>query len=157
MALTPQQAADIIEIGQLRSSYQWYFDSCDLEGLLSIFTEDAVCDFGPFGLWQGKEAIREGYSKNIWPPDDRFATIHNTTNPLIEVNGDTAIGKWFLLDHILGPAGESPLKIIGTYNDEFRRVDGQWKISRTRIDFVWSSETGRIKGKMESTPSGART
>lgn len=157
MALTVQQAVDIIEIGQVKSSYSWYYDTCDLEGLLSIFTDDAVCDFGPYGLWEGEDAIRQGYSKNIWPKDDRFATVHNTTNPIIEVNGDTATGKWFVLDNILGPANKHPLVMIATYTDEFRRVNGEWKISRVRMDFHWSSETGRIKGEMEQTHSGSRT
>jgi ketosteroid isomerase-like protein len=157
MTLTVQKAIDIIEINQVKSSYSWYYDTCDLEGLLNLFTDDAVCDFGPYGSWQGKDAIRECYSKNIWTEDECFATMHNTTNPIIEVNGDKATGKWFVLDHILGPAGQPPLVMMATYMDEFRRVNGEWKISRVRMDFHWSSEAGRIKGQMEKTHGGSRT
>lgn len=153
MALSPQQAADILEICQIRSAYSWHYDSSDLDALIDLFTEDAVCDFGPYGVWTGKDAIRTGYAANLTAPDDQFATIHPSTNPLIELDGDTATGRWFLLDHILGPKDTSPLRIIGAYNDEFRRVGGDWKISRTRIDFLWSTEDGRIKGAMEQKVS----
>jgi len=34
-------------------------------------------------------------------------------------------------------AGIDPLVLMGIYADEYRRVDGQWLISRTRLDVIW--------------------
>lgn len=154
MALSIQEAADIVEISQLRSAYSWHYDSSDLESLIDLFTDDAVCNFGPYGIWDGIDAIRAGYAANLTPPDDQFATIHISTNPLIKLNGDTASGRWFILDHILASSG-GPLKMIGAYNDEYRRVNGDWKISRTRLDFFWSADAGRIKGEMKQMLKGS--
>ncbi len=149
MAMTPQEAADIIEICQLRSAYAWHYDTGELEGLVGLFTDDAVCDFGPYGVWDGIEAIRGGYRENLADPDDLFPTVHVSTNPLVKVDGDTATGRWFLLDHILNLGDKDPLRLIGVYNHKFRRVDGDWKICWTKIDFLWSPDAGgRIEGQM---------
>jgi hypothetical protein len=53
--MTPEQAADWVEIFQLKSKYSWHFDTPDLAALMDLFTEDAVLDMGPYGLCTGIE------------------------------------------------------------------------------------------------------
>src|SRR4051794_29629952 len=101
------KADDWIEILELKSKYAWYFDTPDFEGLIDLFTEDAFCDFGPYGRWEGKQAIRDGFAAEISNPDNNFPTVHAATNPLIEIDGDEAKGRYYLLDHVLtGQPGE---------------------------------------------------
>lgn len=42
-----------------------------------------------------------------------------------------------------------PLGCIGIYNDLYHRVDGGWKIPRTRLDFLYPDRniTGGVPGK----------
>jgi SnoaL-like domain len=89
-----QQTADWIEIFQLKSKYSWYYDTPDLEKLLSLFTEDAVLDMGPYGKHEGLGQVRELFIENISSPGNGFPTLHATTNPLIEINGDEATGQF---------------------------------------------------------------
>jgi hypothetical protein len=44
---------------------------------------------------------------------------------------------------------QSPLLLIGAYDDEYKKVDGQWLIHRTRIDYLWPERavTGGFPGK----------
>ena len=32
---------------------------------------------------------------------------------------------------------DNPLILFGVYDDVYKKVDGRWKIWRTRIDFLW--------------------
>ena len=61
------------------------------------------------------------------------------SNHWIELlDDDHAQGRCYLIDFATQkPAGENPLLLLGLYADEYRRVDGQWLISRTRLDVVW--------------------
>jgi ketosteroid isomerase-like protein len=40
---------DADEIRTLKHEYCWAFDADDLAGVMDLFTDDAVCDLGPFG------------------------------------------------------------------------------------------------------------
>ena len=60
------------------------------------------------------------------------------TNPWIKLIDDTtANGRWYLHDLNTQPDIENPLILYGVYDDLYKKVFGQWKIHRTRIDFLW--------------------
>jgi hypothetical protein len=64
--------------------------------------------------------------------------MHAVTNPWIRITGpDTANGRWYLLDLNLLKGNENPLNLFGIYDDVYHKVDGQWLIYRTRIEFLW--------------------
>jgi hypothetical protein len=48
------------EIKELRICYSHHFDGKDIDALVDLFTDDAVCEFGPAfgGDWVGKDQIR---------------------------------------------------------------------------------------------------
>ena len=63
---------------------------------------------------------------------------HAVTNPWIRlIEDDLAHGRWYLLDIITNVERENPLGLFGIYDDVYKKVDGAWKIHRTRIDFLW--------------------
>jgi len=139
------------EIKNLRLAYSAYFDSQDIEKLGSIFTEDAVCEFDEQygGDWVGRETIRANYAAAAEQVGAPYNAIHAVTNPWIESTGeDTARGRWYLLD-ILTRQGAltsqgghaNPLLYVGLYEDEYRKVDGVWLISRVRLSFLWPERT----------------
>lgn len=141
----------IEEIKDLRLAYSAYFDSQDMEKLGSIFAEDAVCEFDEEygGDWVGRDTIRENYSAVAGQLGAPYNAIHAVTNPWVELTGpDTAKGRWYLLD-ILTQQGAltsrgghaNPLLYVGIYEDEYRKIDGTWLISRVRLSFLWPERT----------------
>jgi SnoaL-like domain len=67
---------------------------------------------------EGREAVRGHMLPNKGKPHP-VPLIHNLT---IEVDGDAATGNAVMEANIYGTAS----KVIGEYNDTFRRVDGRW-------------------------------
>jgi hypothetical protein len=151
---TLQELNDLEDIRNLRLDYTHHFDGGDLDALLGLYTEDAVTDFGPFGLWSGKAEMRTGWSPYFEARADapRYSYgRHAVTNPRIQVNGDDATGDWFLIDisyferHSTTPR-ENPVVLYGTYEDIYRRVDGVWKMTRTTLHFQWPVPGGAPAG-----------
>jgi hypothetical protein len=135
-----QELLETEAIKKLRVQYSHYFDGQLLDELVDLFTDDAVCEFGPDygGDWVGKPQIRENFSTYLQNEGPVHGVMHVTTNPLIRiVDENTAHGRWYLLDLRTTEGVENPLILFGIYDDLYTKVDGRWLIHRTRIDFLW--------------------
>ena len=135
-----QELLETEAIKKLRILYSHCFDGQLLDELVDLFTEDAVCEFGPAygGDWVGKEQIRANYETYLQNEGPVHGVMHVTTNPLIRIiDGNTAHGRWYLLDLRTTEGVENPLILFGIYDDLYAKVDGRWLIHRTRIDFLW--------------------
>ncbi|MFN3232080.1 MAG: nuclear transport factor 2 family protein [Alphaproteobacteria bacterium] len=138
--MTIEELLEIEEIKKLRSLYSHYYDGAEVDKLANLFTQDAICEFGENygGNWVGKERIHENYTKWIASEGIPHEVMHAVTNPNITLIDEThAHGRWYLLDLRTKVGVENPLILFGIYDDDYRKVFGQWKISRTRIDFLW--------------------
>ena len=143
--MTIDDLLNIEEIKQVRHLFSHYFDGQNLGELVDLFTDDAVCEFGPVfgGDWVGKEHIRSKFTAIMGEPGmavhgEPFSVLHAITNPWIRLLDDTtASGRWYLLDIHTAVGVENPLILFGIYDDIYRKVDGRWRIHRTRIDFLW--------------------
>src|SRR5262249_19590482 len=104
---------DLEEIKQLKARYAAYCDAnYDADALADLFTADAVWDGGMLGRNEGREAIRQffrGSSQRI-----AFA-IHNILSPIIEIEGDTAHGTWYLLQTCTYTDGNQAVWGAATY------------------------------------------
>ena len=90
---------------------------------LEDFTEDAVWDGRPFlPITQGREAIRKTQIAHQTIP----FVIHYVMNPIIDVDGDTASGRWHCLIPITSPEGEDRW-LLGTYHEKYVRTAQGWK------------------------------
>lgn len=107
-----------------------------------LHTEDAVWDGRP--QWEysvGREAFYEVCRHSVWS----MAT-HYFTMPHIEVTGDNAKGTWYLWQTGTIQSANRSMIMSSVTQDEYRRVDGVWLISKTRlilkyltpIDVPWS-------------------
>ncbi len=135
-----EKLAEIEAIKQLRIQYSHYFDGQDVSALADLFTDDAVCEFGPDygGDWVGKETIRANFNQWSQGEGEPYSVLHATTNPLIRlIDENTAHGRWYLIDLRTKEGVENPLILFGIYDDLYRKVAGRWLIHRTRIDFLW--------------------
>ena len=125
--------ADVERIKQLKHTYCALCDDhYNADGLAALFTEDAVWDGGPMGVQRGRAAIRsffEGSSKRV-----PFA-LHMVTNPIIEVEGDTATGSWYLWQPMVYalPEGEQAYWMSVRYDDRYRREPQGWRFEYVRI------------------------
>lgn len=135
--------ADLLEIEairKLRMLYSYWLDAAELERLVDLFTDDATCEFGPYGVWNGKDEIRENYRKVIQPSIDQggFRSLHANTNHWVELTGaDTAVGRIYLIDLALGDPEKNPLIWLGVYDETYRKTGGGWKIARSALQFMW--------------------
>ena len=124
---------DIEQIKQLKARYCAYCDdNYDAEGIASLFIEDGVWDGGALGRGEGHAGIVKFFKRA--PSAFTFA-IHYVMNPIIEVNGDAATGRWYLIQPLTRRNGdtESAMWLAGHYEDDYVRVNGEWKFQRLRF------------------------
>ena len=69
----------------------------------------------------------------------QFSAMHHITNHYIDMTGpDTAKGRSYLLDAVTTvEPEEQPIMWLGLYDEEYRKVDGQWLISKCSLQFLW--------------------
>jgi len=147
--MTLEELLAIEEIKNLRNGYAAHFDSHEVDALLGLFTEDAVCDFGEgYGKWHGLEEIGRNFRTAIQNVGAPFDSVHVMTNPWIRIDSPTtAHGRWYLIDWATRQAPLSgmstrgghdhPLVYLGVYEDDYRKVGGKWLISYTKLHFLW--------------------
>jgi 3-phenylpropionate/cinnamic acid dioxygenase small subunit len=118
------------EIANLLYRYAEYMDSGDFAGAASLF-EHAVLRVG-----EGDDATTDAAGMlTFWTnlvvryPDGTPRTKHVVTNPIVEVDGDTASCRSYYT--VLQQTDDFPLQVIvsGRYHDQFERVDGRWRFS----------------------------
>jgi limonene-1,2-epoxide hydrolase len=133
LAARLRKLEDIEQIKLLKARYCAHCDNnYDAEGIASLFTEDAVWDGGGLGKGEGRAGIIKFFRRA--PSAFSFA-IHNVMNPIIEVDGDTATGRWYLLQPLTRRSGdgETAMWLAGRYEDDYVRVGGEWKFKRLRF------------------------
>jgi hypothetical protein len=124
---------DVEQIKQLKHRYCAYCDEgYDPDGIASLFVLDGVWDGGLFGCFEGRDAIHgffSGASKLI-----SFAN-HYVTNPVIEVDGDTATGRWDLWQPMVNEPASQACWLVAKYRDTYvKQDDGGWMFQRLEVD-----------------------
>jgi hypothetical protein len=151
--MTVEELLEIESIRKLRTLYSYYLDAGELDALVALFADDAVCEFGPYGVWEGKATIRANYEVVERPMIEKggFQTLHANTNHWVELTGsDTAVGRVYLIDLALGGDPEkNPMVWLGIYDESYKKVSGAWKIARSSLQFLWPKRhvTGDFPGK----------
>jgi SnoaL-like domain len=139
--MTIEELLEIEAIKEMRHLYSHYYDGNRLDELVDLFTDDAICEYGPNfgGDWVGKAQIRSRYHDFLIGSGRAVhSQMHAITNPWIRLLGtDEAYGRWYQLNLNVAEGATNPINLFGIYDDVYRKVGGQWKIHRTRIDFLW--------------------
>ena len=134
------QMLEEARIRKLAALYSHNFDRLNLDALVDLFTDDAVCEFSSGIPLVGRDAIRAHYTRSFakWGTQGPFSTMHAVTNHWIELTGpDRAEGRCYLVDFAIKDAQTNPLVFLGVYDDEYRKVAGRWKIHQRRLEFAW--------------------
>ena len=132
-----QQYVDERDVQHLAIRYADALDRRDWALLRTCFRPDASIVY-PFGPVDGYEAIERLCRQALDPLD---ATQHLLGNFAIEVLGDRATcSSYFQAQHVrAGTAGGDSYTVGGRYLDDLVHTDGGWKISRRRLERMWTS------------------
>ena len=139
---------DIEEIKKLKVRYCVYCDdNYDADSLANLITEDAVWEVEGLGKFEGREAIRQAW---IDGPQRMPFAVHMVMNPIIEVDGDTAKGIWYLFQACTyGWEGKQAVWGSARYDEDYLRVNGEWKFKRLKVAFFfWTPfDQGWVKSR----------
>jgi ketosteroid isomerase-like protein len=128
---------DRIAIAELRHEYCYRADDRDWDGFAALFTEDAHLDFGPVGTFDGRASVRR-FAEEIVGSEHPFL-VHMLHNPVIDVDGDTATGQWYVEVPCTFADGSAGW-IQGRYDDTYRRVDGEWRFAEVLTEFNYLAD-----------------
>jgi hypothetical protein len=114
---------DVEAIKKLKALCCLHVDLYDAESFADLFVEDGIF-MGAFQRLEGRDALR---GVQFWP-----FMVHYVMNPIIDVRGDHATGKWYFFrpytDHERRACWAS-----GRYEDDYVRLEGEWKFKVVRI------------------------
>lgn len=130
-----QVLEDIEEIRKLKAAY---CEACDDDHngdrVADLFIEEG-------GVWGSGKSLCEGLDEiRTFMFDIREAgfmarSAHQVFNPVIEVDGDTATGKWRFMMMYTVTGDEKFVRIIGRYEDEYIRTPNGWRF-KTLVPIV---------------------
>jgi uncharacterized protein (TIGR02246 family) len=130
-----QRLIDIEEIKHLKARYFRSIDTKDWEGFGLVFSRDAVVEVPEADIvLTGRDAIVAGVRESL----TGTRTVHHGHMPEITLTGpDTAAGTWAMFDYVEWPQSEDGSRVglhgYGHYVEDYIREDGEWRISRTRL------------------------
>ena len=122
------------KIRDLISNLNWLSDDNRLDDLLAQFTDDMTYEVEGMAVFHDKPALRKFLEEVVGSFGMR---IHRTSNEIIEVKGETAKSRSYWRAD-LERHGRA-LVSAGRYFDEFRRVNGVWKVSSRKASMTYIS------------------
>jgi hypothetical protein len=134
---------DMESIKRQRVLLSYHLDAGDIASLVDMYTDDAYCEFGPYGAWKDRSTFAARFAEAEAPfyKSGYFSNLHVIANHWVELRGtNEAFGRVYLLDFVAGEKArkaDNPLYWLGVYDEEYRKVGGAWKIARQSLNFVW--------------------
>jgi hypothetical protein len=150
-----RRSDDIVEIQQLLYRYARAIDAKDWKALGLVFTPDARIDY----------AVERGAELSfaeLGPWLARAMTIfkvtqHVVTNPLVELDGETARCTSYLTGthlQVRRDGGETRTTEGSVYRDELARTRYGWRIRARRLERVWIDGSYLGPDEVRLFPSG---
>jgi hypothetical protein len=148
-----EELADIEAIKQLKHAYFRLLDSKEFEVLGELFVEDATTSYESGKYSQtGREEIISFLSTSLG--DTAIVHEHLGHHPEIVLTGeDSAAGSWYLHDRVVVPSADFELGGTAIYRDEYKKVDGAWRISHTGYERVYEEQKKLSTGEVTSFQS----
>jgi hypothetical protein len=122
--------ADKDAIRELLAVYCFHLDNDEFEQMAALFTPDGVWETA-FGTGSGRAGI-VAQARSI-ATGERPRRVHQTTNIVVELDGETATARsnWLLFQNSkAGPVIGSG----GAYADRLVKQGGRWFFKHRRID-----------------------
>jgi hypothetical protein len=135
MAKTRDQLIDEMldreAIRDLPARYCHYIWNKNVEGILSLFTEDGIFSMEGLGAPQevkGQPELRKFYG-SVATGAGPAPYIHNVVVDLKDATHATGTSY----PEVRSPAQQMKMMAMGYYNDEYEKVGGQWKFKARRF------------------------
>lgn len=130
LAKEAQNTQDYISIQNLQDAYGYYVDKCMWDQTADLFAKDGTLEIGLRGVWVGQDRVR-AYLHTL--TDLKYGTLfnHMQLQPKIDVSPDgmTAKARWRAFEQF-GALHRSAQWAEGTYENEYVKEDGVWKIKK---------------------------
>ncbi|MBT2249057.1 nuclear transport factor 2 family protein [Arthrobacter sp. BHU FT2] len=125
---------DLEEIKRLRARYCRYLDTKQWDALRALFTDDAQFDgFKSAPTGSGPDEFIKGGKARLADA----ITVHQCYMPdIVFLDEDTARGVWAMHDYLEWPdqpAVGRGYYGYGHYEEEYRRIDGEWRMAILRL------------------------
>ena len=128
--------ATLEELKRLKYRYLRNLDAKQWNEFADTLTEDVTGNYGAKLSFVGREQL-VGFMSDSLP--DSIITVHQCHHPEIEIDSDTATGRWYLEDKVYILEHRMLLTGAAFYEDEYRREDGTWRISKTGYTRIYEA------------------
>lgn len=130
-----ERLEDERDIQILQRTYGYLVDKNLWHEVAPLFTEDATLEIGGRGVFVGRARIHQ-YLQYLGKPEHGALYDHTQMQPVVHVSPDgrTARGRWRALIFVAGGGTERMGDAI--YENEYRKVNGRWQISRLHAWFI---------------------
>ena len=116
---------DELAVRNLVAAYIDAVNRYDKEDWAATWSETATWDLMGMEV-SGRDAIVELWTNAMSGFETALMMLNSGT---VTVDGDTASGRWYLTEHLKPVEGDANM-VLGVYDDEYRRENGQWLFSR---------------------------
>jgi len=139
--MVDQQELEAIK--RLKYKYLRCLDQKRWSELAECFTEDATSAYsGGKYSFEGRGAIMEFLESAMGR--DSFLSSHTVHHPEIEFTSETAAtGIWALHDTVIETSANIIIRGAAFYEDEYVKVDGEWKIKSTGYERIYEETLSR--------------
>jgi hypothetical protein len=123
--------ANLWAIASIKARYFRYMDLKQWKNMRALFTDDAIFDHPTIGRFNDPSAAIDSVAALLV---NEFWTNHESGIPDIELTStDTAKGVFAMSSTSRAPGQKEFARTFGYYYDEFRRVDGVWRITTMKL------------------------
>jgi SnoaL-like protein len=129
---------DEIEVQNLQRTYGYYVDKAMWDEVSELFADDATLEIGGRGVFVGKKRVNE-YMHFLGKQGPQPGQVfdHSQWQPIVHVADDGQTAKARLRAFVMGggvssPTGAPPFAVFGecTYENQYKKVNGAWKIAK---------------------------
>lgn len=150
-----QKLEDAEAIRTLKARYLFCCDRKDPKGMRACFVDGKMhIDYGMIGIFDNADAVVKVFEEIGC--HEHMVEFHHGVNPQIEVL-DTAHarGKWGLHYFLIDTQSQRLTQLAGYYEDEYRKENGEWKISRTCFNPTSTMAIDLTEGNLKSLFAGS--
>ncbi len=151
-----QRLEAIEAIKQLKYRYFYHCDQKQPEKVRQCFADGPVeIEYGRVGNFESADAMIEVFARLACEP--HIVEMHHAQNPQIDIKSDTeATAIWGIFYYLIDTRQQITTQLGGFYEDSYRCVDGEWKISATRFDVISTQILSLGDDRVQAVFAGAQ-
>lgn len=146
----------IESIKQLKYRYFYHCDQKKPEAVRACFADGPVkIEYGRVGNFETADAMVDVFARLACA--EHIVEMHHAQNPQITIESDTeARAIWGIFYYLIDTQQNITTQLGGFYEDRYRRVNGEWKITATRFDVKSTQILAMHDDRVQSVFAGAQ-